>query len=245
MNNTLTTSRYKIQNILIRDYVLCFLAFFSFMAAGHALTPTIPIYLKRLGTIEGEIGILVGVFGVASLLSRFIAGGLLRRYPEKRVMLCGATLFILCYLALILFKPFWPFFVTRAFHGLAFACLDTAIISYVIRVIPLQHRPRAISYLLVASPLSSALVASASVFILNEYSFILLLLGCTVLSVCALLFCLKLRSEKKETPMETSAVRSGLFLNLKSLPLLSYRSCSVFPGEVWAPFFRSMPSNAE
>ena len=217
MDNILTSLRHGTKNIFIRDYVLSFLAFFSFMAAGHALTPTIPIYLDRLDTVEGEIGILMGVFGAASLLSRFVAGALLRRYSEKLVMLWSSTLFILIYLAFMLYKPFWPFFAARAFQGLAFACLDTAIISYVIRIIPLANRPRSISYLLVASPLSSALVASASVFVLNEYSFILLLLGCTVLSVCALLFSLKLKSEKKETPMEASAARGGLFFEPKIL----------------------------
>ena len=224
MDNEETNTGYSIRNVFIREYVLTFLAFFSFLAASHALTPTIPIYLKRLGTIEGEIGLLVGVFGIASLLSRFIAGSLLRRYPEKLVMLWGAILFILCYLTLILFKPFWPFFITRAFHGFAFACLDTAAISYVIRITPLEHRPRAISYLLVASPLSSAFVASASVFVLNEYSFTFLLLGCTALSVCALLFCLKLRSEKTTRRIEKPAAGSGLFFEPKILApaLLSF-----------------------
>jgi MFS family permease len=208
---------YPIRNVFMREYVLTFLAFFSFLAASHALTPTIPIYLKRLGIIEGEIGLLVGVFGVASLLSRFIAGSLLHRYPEKLVMLWGAVLFILCYLTLVLFKPFWPFFITRAFHGIAFACLDTAAISYAIRITPLENRPRAISYLLVASPLSFAFVASASVFVLNEYSFAFLLLGCTFLSVCALLFCLQLKSEKTVRPIVAPAARTSLFFEPKIL----------------------------
>jgi MFS family permease len=217
MGNRETNPGYPMRSLLVRDYVLSFLAFFCFLAASHALTPTIPIYLARLATIEREIGILVGVFGAASLISRFVAGGLLRRYPEKLVMLWGAALFILCYLTLILFKPFWPFFITRAFHGLAFACFDTAAISYVIRIIPLEHRARAISYLLVASPLSSACVASASVFVLNEYSFVFLLLGCTGLSICAFLFSYKLKSERTAKLIETPAVGSGLFFEPKIL----------------------------
>jgi MFS family permease len=206
-----TGTRHSVRTIFVRDYILGFLAFFSFLAAGHALTPTIPIYLARLATIEREIGILVGVLGVASLLSRFVAGGLLRRYPEKLVMLSSAVLFILVYLVFMLFKPFWPFFLARLFQGIAFACFDTAAISYILKIIPSENRSRAISYLLVASPLSSALVASVSVFVLNEYSFAVLALGCTGLSVCSLLFSLKLKSERTEKPTETAAVRSGLF----------------------------------
>jgi predicted MFS family arabinose efflux permease len=217
MESAKTGFRHSIQTVLIRAYVLCFLAFFSFLAASHALNPTIPIYLVRLGTFEREIGILVGVFGVASLLSRFFAGGLLRRYPEKLIMLWSATLFILVYLALILFRPFWPFFMARIFQGFAFACFDTAAISYVIRIIPPENRPQAISYLLIASPLSSALVASVSVLVLNEYSFAILLLGCTGLSICALLFSWKLKPEGTGRSREASTTGSGLFFEPRIL----------------------------
>lgn len=217
MENGKPTPIYTIQTILVRDYVLSFLAFFSFLAASHALTPTIPIYLSQLSTIEREIGILVGIFGVASLLSRFLAGALLRKYSERRIMLWGAVLFIISYLTLILFRPFWPFFVARLFQGLAFACLDTATIAYVIRIISPVNRPRAISYLLLASPLSSAIVASLSVFVMNQYSFTVLLFGCTGLSICSLLFSWKLKTEKPVEKVGASTSRSNRFFERKIL----------------------------
>jgi MFS family permease len=217
MENGKPTPIYTIQTILVRDYVLSFLAFFSFLAASHALTPTIPIYLAQLSTIEREIGILVGIFGVASLLSRFLAGALLRKYSERRIMLWGAVLFILSYLTLILFRPFWPFFVARLFQGLAFACLDTATIAYVIRIISPVNRPRAISYLLLASPLSSAIVASLSVFVMNEYSFTVLLFGCTGLSVCSLLFSWKLKAEKPVKEVKALTSRGNRFFEKRIL----------------------------
>ena len=67
-------TRHLITNLLNRDFVFCFLAFFIFAAAMHALTPTIPIYLAKSGSDEREIGVLVGIFGISSLISRFIVG---------------------------------------------------------------------------------------------------------------------------------------------------------------------------
>ncbi len=215
MADNLTPSGYVLKNIFVRDYVLSFIAFFCFLAAGHSLTPTVPIYLHRLHTVEGEIGVLVGAYGIASLMSRFLAGRLLCKYSERLVMLWGAGLFILGFLALILFKPFWPFFITRLVQGLAFACFDTAAIAYVIRIIPLANRAQAISYLLVASPLSSAVVASLSVFIVNEYSFAVLLLGCTGLSFCTFLFSLNLKKDGSVRPVEASVARGRLFFERK------------------------------
>ena len=63
--------------------------------------------------------------------------------------------------------------------------------------------------------LSSAMVASLSVFVLNEYSFAILSLGCTALSVCALVFSLKLKSGGTAKPMETPATGSSLFFEPK------------------------------
>ncbi|HEX2964953.1 MAG TPA: MFS transporter, partial [Syntrophorhabdaceae bacterium] len=160
---------------------------------------------------EGEIGILIGAFGVASLLSRFIAGYLLRMQSERRIMLWGAVLFFCVYLSFTIFKPLWPFLVSRLLQGLAFACFDTAAIAYVIRIIPSENRSRAISYFLVASPLSSALVASVSVFILNQYGFTFLVLGCTGLSICTFLFCTRLKAEGTARQIESLSSGGTLF----------------------------------
>ena len=210
MDNRVTASHAQ-NTIFIRDYVYSFFAFFGFLAASQALTPTIPIYLSRLGTTEGKIGIIFGVFGVASLLSRFLAGALLRKYPERRVMLWAAGLFIAVYLSFTVFRPFWPFFAVRLIQGLAFACFDTAAIAYVIRIVPLENRARAISYLLVASPLSSALVASASVFVVNEYGFALLAIACTGISICTFFLCTRLKLEITTKRQENTVVRSAFF----------------------------------
>ncbi len=217
MNNGKTTSRYTIQNILTRDYVLNFLVFFGFLAANHALSPTLPIYLARLGSNEREIGVLVGTLGVSSLLSRFLVARILRVYSEKQIMLWGAMLFALTYLALIIFRPFWPFFVVRLLQGLAFASLDTAAIAYVIRIVPLANRPRALTYLLLGSPLASAMVASSAVFVVNTFGFAILLLGCTGLSLCAFFLSGNLKKPETSKPVVISPDTKRLFFERKIL----------------------------
>lgn len=76
-------------------------------------------------------------------------------------MMWGAILFGLTFVALILFHPFWPFFIVRLLQGIAFACLDTSAIAYAIRIVPLAYRPRAISYFLLAPPLAGAIATSS------------------------------------------------------------------------------------
>ena len=133
-------SQHAGRNIFTRDFVLVFLAFFAFMFAFFALIPTLPVYLARLGSNEREIGVLVGIYSVSSLVSRLLAGGALTRYSEKSVMIFAALLFAITFLAYIILRPFWPFLVVRLFQGVAYACLDTAVFALIIKVTPLAYR---------------------------------------------------------------------------------------------------------
>ena len=132
------------RNVFTRDFVLGFFAFFLFLSAINSLTPTLPIYLTRLGSNEREIGVLIGIFAVASLASRLFVGGALLKYRAKSVMMVGALAFVITFLAYIVFLPFWPLFAVRLLQGVAGACIDTAAIASIINAIPFAYRARAL-----------------------------------------------------------------------------------------------------
>ncbi len=102
-------SQYVIRNILTRDFVLGFLTCFVYTFVCFTLVPTLPIYLARLGSNEGEIGVLVGIYSISSLVSRLLAGGALTRYSEKSVMIFAAMLLALPFLHVSFFVPFGLF----------------------------------------------------------------------------------------------------------------------------------------
>ncbi len=215
MDSDEATSRHIMRNFLVRDYVVSFLAFFSFLVAFHSLMPTLPLYLAKLGTGKREIGVLVGTIGIASLVCRLLVGRVLFKYAERVVMMGGAVLFALSFLALIVFRPFWPFFVVRLLQGLAFASLDTAVIAYAIRILPEAHRARGMGYFLMATSLASAVAAASSVFVVNLYGFTVLLLACTALSLCALLLSVKLKGETRRVVLPSPG--SSRFLETRIL----------------------------
>jgi MFS family permease len=208
--------KHAITNIVSRDYALSFIAFFGFLAAYHALTPTLPLYLARLGSNEREIGVLVGTIGVSSLVTRLLVGRVLLKHSEKVVMMWGAVMFSLSFLALIVLRPFWPLLVVRLLQGIAFASLDTAAIAYVIRIVPETYRSRAINYFLLAPSLASAIAATSGVYVVNEYGFPLLLLVCTGLPLGSFLLSLKLKGpEMGKQPVRST--KNRLFFQRKIL----------------------------
>lgn len=206
MDNEKTVPQRTIWHILVRDYVLSFFAFFSFLAAFHALTPTLPLYLDMLGSDKAEVGTLVGTIGMSSLVARFLVGRVLIRYSERLVMIWGAVLFAFSFLALIVFRPFWPLFVVRLVQGIAFASVDTSAVAYGIKIIPLAYRSRAISYFLLAPPLASAIAASSAVFVVNQWGFMILLFACTGMCVCSSFLSWKLKKLETTKPAVASPV---------------------------------------
>ena len=103
-------------------------------------------------------------------------------------MLFGALLFAFTFLALMVFRPYWPFFVVRLFQGVAFAFIDTAALAFIINATPLANRARAIGHFLVGPTFSQAVAPPFGMFLINKYSFTVLFLTCAGLSLCAFFF---------------------------------------------------------
>jgi len=217
MDNEKAAPPDTIRNIFVRDYVLSVFAFFSFLAAFHALTPPLPLYLDMLGSDKTEVGALVGTIGISSLVARFLVGRVLLRYSERLVMIWGAVLFAFTFLALIVFRPFWPLFVVRLVQGIAFASVDTSAVAYGIRIIPLAYRSRAISYFLLAPPLASAIAASSGVFVVNQWGFMTLLFACTCICMCSSFLSWKLKRLETTKPAVTSPVTKRFPIEKKIL----------------------------
>ena len=191
MHDEESISQHTGRNLFTHDFVLVVLAFFAICAAFHSLTPTLPVYLTQLGSNEREIGVLIGIFAVAALASRLFVGGALLKYRAKSVMMVGAFITIIVYLALIVFRPFFPFLIVRFLQGVAFACIDTAALASIIGVIPLAYRTRALGYLMLAPSLAMAVAAPLGMFVINQYSFTMLFLSCAGLAFCSLVMSLE------------------------------------------------------
>src|SRR5512139_3764355 len=137
--------------VLTPDFVLLFLAQFTFGFVFQCLIPTLPIYLSRLGSDEVEIGVLIGIFFFCSLVLRPFVGKALIRTPEKKFMITGSFLFALASLAYLLAPPFWPLFIVRVLQGIGFALFHTASFTLIANISPEANRGQTVSYFYLAN----------------------------------------------------------------------------------------------
>jgi MFS family permease len=217
MDNERNISEHTKKSLFTRDFILGFFAFFFFLTAINSLVPTLPLYLARLGSNEREIGMLIGIFGVAALASRLFVGRALLKYRAKNIIMAGALLAAITFLAYIVFHPFWPVLIIRILQGVTMACIDTAAFASIIGVVPLAYRTRALGYLMLAFSLATAVAAPIGMFIINQYSFTMLFLSGAGLCFCALLLSWRVEGQEVAIPPKDSPAHSTSFFNLKIL----------------------------
>ena len=205
------------QKILTREFSLNFFAQFAFSSASFVLIPTIPIYLARLDAKGGEIGFLVGVLNVASLIPRLFIGRALLRIPERRFMIAGAILYILTSIAYLVTPPFLPFLVVRILQGIGLAFFSTASFTLMANITSEVDRGRIISYYSLSFNFAFAFAPYFGMLLINQFNFTILFWVCASFSLCALLTTMKLR-KTQGVAMETQSIRDQPLLSREALP---------------------------
>jgi MFS family permease len=211
-------NRETTQKIFTREFILGCSSQFIFLFVFHILVPTLPIYLSRSGSSEAEIGILIGVFFVSSLIFRPIVGKALFRGPEKSFMLAGALLFALTSLAYLWALPFWPFFIVRFFQGIGLAFFHTATYTLIANISPKEHRAQSLSYFLLAANFSMAVAPPAGMFIINHFGFTVLFVVCSGISLSCLYLSTKVSGAGQTAISETFSPSKDSLLSLEALP---------------------------
>ena len=203
--------------IFTRDFVLCFFAQFVFSSVFCILLPTLPIYLSRLGSTKAEIGILIGIFSVSSLILRPFVGRGLLRIPERKFMMVGVLLYAVSSVAYILAPPFWPFLIVRLLQGTGLAFFSTASFTMVANIIPEGHRSRMISYFYLSINFAFILGPYFGMLLINLFDFTILFLVCTGLSLCSLFITTRL-TERPMNSFENQLVEKQPLLSREALP---------------------------
>jgi len=205
------------QKIFTRDFILSFFAQFAFSSVYCILLPTLPIYLSRRGSPEAEIGFLIGVFSVSSLVLRPFVGKALLRIPERKFMLAGTIIYAFSSFAYLFAMPFWPLFIIRILQGIGLAFFSTASFTLIASIIPEAHRGQSLGYYHLAINIAFVLAPYLGILLINHFSFSILFLVCTALSLCSLFITTQL-SKFQDVPSANLSVKKQPFLSREVMP---------------------------
>src|SRR5205823_12066584 len=96
-----------------RVYWTAWAATVIFFAGFYALLVPLPRYLAAAGLPDWQVGLVLGAFGVASLVGRPIAGVASDRLGPRRVMLVGAAALVVGAVGVVTTTSVVPLFGLR------------------------------------------------------------------------------------------------------------------------------------
>jgi MFS family permease len=101
----------------------------------------LPLYILEYGGNQGDIGIVMGVFALASAISRPWVAEMIDRIGRKRSYTLGCALMVASpFLYLGIHDPlgsaYLPFLLLRALHGVGLAICFTAVFTFMADILP-------------------------------------------------------------------------------------------------------------
>jgi predicted MFS family arabinose efflux permease len=223
--------------IWTRDFRLIFLIQFAFSSAYCLLIPTLPIYLSKIGSTEVEIGVLMGMLGMSSLVVRPLVGRALLKISEEKFMSAGALLFALGTAGYLLAAPFWLLLILRIVQGMGAAALFTATVISVVDRSPETRLGQSLSYYYLAFNIAFALTPSLGMFLANAAGFPPLFMVCTGLTLGSLLIIAQL-GKRRADPSAKADVRRAPLLSRQALPMAVMAMIS---GMIWGSLTAFFP----
>lgn len=150
------------------------------------LYPTLPLYIKKIGGNESQVGIAMGVFMLTAVFFRPFVGGLLDRFGRRSFIFWGLLFF-----AVILYMYNWvsgliAFMILRVFHGISWAVTTTAILTAVTDLIPTTRRGEGMGWSGMAMTLAMAIGPLFGLWVTEHLSYQSLFIIAVLLCVAAL-----------------------------------------------------------
>ena len=101
----------------------------------------LPLYILELGGNQGDIGVVMGIFALASAISRPWVAEMIDRIGRKRSYTLGSILMVVSpFLYLGIHDPlgsaYLPFLLLRAVHGVGLAICFTSVFTFMADILP-------------------------------------------------------------------------------------------------------------
>jgi MFS family permease len=181
-----TTSQDKKRTPLGRDFWWVFAASTCITLVNGAAAPLLARYaIDELGASAGTVGLLVGSSSVVAIVLRPVLGGLADRYGLRRVSVIGGVSMSIGLIILMLAATVGAGTAGRLVSGLSSAAANTALMAWVIGLVPTEQRGRALGIFGVSIwvGLAAGPQIGQSLVSLGGYS--ALWIGCGVLGIAS------------------------------------------------------------
>ncbi|MEG6522233.1 MFS transporter [Desulfotomaculum sp. 1211_IL3151] len=175
-------------SIWTRNFILLCMANLTLFMSMHVLLPTLPLYLLEIGGDQRAVGYVMGAYTISATFIRPISGWLVDYYGRKKILILGMSMVLVSSVLYKLASTVSLLMVVRAFHGLAFGVVSTAIGTIVADSLPTARLGEGMGYFGLTSSLSMALAPLVGLWLVGKSGYSLLILAVCLLALLSF-FC--------------------------------------------------------
>lgn len=166
----------------------------------YLLLPTLPLYIKHLGGSESQVGLAAGAFTLTAVVFRPMVGGLVDRYGRRAFYIWGLLFFVLSMYLYDWVGSILLLLALRILHGASWAFSTTSIGTVITDLIPTSRRGEGMGWYGMAMTIAMAIGPMLGTFIVSGYSFRMLFLVATILSLIAFILAYMTRAPYQAKP---------------------------------------------
>jgi predicted MFS family arabinose efflux permease len=150
-----------------RAYWTAWAATLVYFAGFYSLLVPLPRYLVQVGLPDWQIGMILGAFGVASLLWRTVAGVGVDRFGSRPVMLLGSASLVVGAICVILTANPLVLGALRLLQAAGYVAFTTAGTALIIQLTPEEERGRRLAIFGAAANVAISLAPAATTSLLT------------------------------------------------------------------------------
>lgn len=207
-----------------RDFILAIVSRGLSSIVFMLLSATLATYATSKYSVGADVaGSAVGVFIIACLISRVLAGHYIDIWGRRRSLIIAGfffSAFSACYLFPI---NIGQLIVLRTLHGLAFGVSSTVINVVATSYIPQERLGEGLGFLSLSTPLSTAIGPFAGIVLMQAGNYKAMFLACAILSFVGFTLSIPLRIQEIKCPPEQTRRRQKIvitdFIETKALPV--------------------------
>jgi MFS family permease len=205
----------------------------SFIAFGFANFFTVssfgafflfPLFIKSHGGSESDIGIIMGVFTLASVLCRPWISEMIDRIGRKRSYTIGSLIMTALPLTYLLFRGglstfYTPLILVRVVHGVGLALCFTAAFTYIADIIPEARLNEGIGMFGATGLAALAIGPLIGEIIIGRFGFSIFFVTASVIATLGLIIHLPLQESFERGDREASSSFFSLLIKRNIFPV--------------------------
>jgi MFS family permease len=178
-----------------------------FYLGFQLLLPVMPLYATALGVREAHIGFIIGIFALAAMVPRPLAGDLADRIGRRPLVLLGTAIFALAPLGYAAVATVPGLLLVRLFHGTGMGLGPTAATVVATDVTAPERRGSAMGVYSLASAVALGLGPYLGGALVHRLTFTSIFLIATVIEAVAFLLAWTLPETRPAAPHPTAQTR--------------------------------------